>query len=1085
MAETAGATTLSKDESSGGRILSGLRSKDAGGKAESSDAISLVTLNIVNGRPTPLTSAELTASKNTLDREGRKKPIDGETRAFTEEIRDEVVEDIKTELDTLAEMRGGNHEDQAAFHRFMDHPAYQLHKDFFDKFTKEKAGSTTGTPTREVNVDLLKEWLATDRGLQDAYELALMRSEDIAVNSGVLAAMEKKMKHIPQPAGIENTDITTHDGLSLRQMARTVKVWGEKDNVDTTGRRKRALGIFKKKGTVGATVVGLTIATGGVGGLTIGALGIASGALPPVAAGIIRSFRDGGKVSIEASKEVLKIAKTNDPVMQEWSRRMRGLDARHLTIQGKEVVVDPAIVRQGIAGPSMDPDTALAKLVREDEKLRAMQAQMGVPERLQAGMDKQFIRRGHDQDPQRGIVSEDDVLTRLKQELEDGNGNPCQVNISADPLHPDWRDNDPAFFAAYGAALGLHGAFDRRTMTPDDRINAWRHKRDIRVQLAHERHTLNWEKFLESKHDRLPNLQDKIDAAKKAEGSGGDSASKIDKKLTLLKADADSFPALSTPFEVFEASRSALEQKERARDRLAAGITGAKSTNSADIEKAITDILQAGGRVRVKQMILNGRTINSVYDRSFAIDEIVRNKMSDWESSHTKPEKPGVPDYDGDKDAIAAQKAKYEGDLAKYGTDIQAYEAEKERYKTSVEASREVTILTKALDADIAKLEEFREALENAEREIDKEREKLTSTSPENTVRTETDRAASEMRSALATVEGWDDKPPLVTAYLLSRDELSAADSVEEIFKRINEANGRNSRVGWPEAANKDKANRELLLKAMAEARIEPATDKYKEAIDPNRWGLTEYDLFMMTRDEIKAIMDQRKDRLGVPVPPNGEIEDLIDLAQERFSQRREAYEELKRENEIRQRELTNERASVTAEGGKSPELATIDRAVGRYADIRTRVSLMSQQELVNALDSRTAATVDPNGTRFLAAERENNHSVAFDEIQQMIFDSRNHDQDSVSFRGETGRDAAIRRNAELVTEEVLRDRLVARFRLPVWTAAAAPELDTFERHIDVIAAEVAAGRITPEEFAEFLTEDVIFEFMARRVDRL
>jgi len=1180
MAETAGATTLSRGESSGGRILAGLRNDtDSGSGVGPSDSKSgKIKVIEVNGRKYSFRTAEYTASKNTLDRQGRRKPIEGETRAFTEETLGEIVDDVKTELDNLAEMQSGDQEDQAAFQRFINHTAFQLHKDFFDKFTAPKPGSGEGTPTREVDVDKLTKWLATDRGLQDAYSFAVMRSEIIALNSGVLADMDKRIKNIPQPGGIGNTDVSTREGLRLRELARKAKLWGQEDNVDTTGRKTPILGI-KKKGTIGAIVGGLTIA----GAFTpAGPLGVV---LPPVAAGIIRSFRKGGSVNIEASKEALQIAKTDDPVMQDWARRTQGLDVRNLTIRNgrlarDKVVIDPYLVRQGIVNPSMDSETALGKLVEEDRKILAMQEEMGVPERLRAGMDNQFLRRGHEQDLQRGIVSEEDVLTALKQDprMVDHNGNPCMVNIAVPGAVPRWLDNDPAFFAAYGAILAarvppviLHGPFERDTMTPDENIAAWRLKREIRVRLAHERHVLNWDKLLESKHDRLPNLRDKIDKAKEAEGDGSKNTVKINERLRLLGVDAELLPAIAGPFETLEASlevlnkatQVSLEAQEKAKkvvSELVGTVTQAGVVIDANNVRSIIEKLRKDKASAPLQF--GDREIASIASQQEALDTEINTRIEEtWAKEPgnavpkelygapplpfdvikpTRPDEPtalagGATDqekadykdrknayelkiraydrelevYDHERAAHDKKVADYKQEQQQHQARLEAYSARREAAKAALRATPEFTEKQADINNDKQALEDFlteltkaNAAIETAKTEgdaaIETARNDLIKTGSENTIRTETNRAASEMRNALAIVEGWTRVGPVLPPLApvdLTRGILETEDSVEELFRRINEANKHDPRVGWPEAANNETANRELLLRAMVEARIEPVTNAYVQAFDQNYWGLTEYDLLLMPLESIKAIMTQKRDRLGlVDIPEDDDINALKELAQERFTQRREAFEELKSENEIRQRELTNEKASITAEGGKSPELATIDRAVGRYADIRTVVTGMNQQQLVTALDSHRAADVDPNATRFLPSELEDNHSVAFDEIQQMIFDNRNHDQDGVTFRGETGRDAAVRRNAELVSEEVLRDQLVFWFRLPVFmpgapAAGGAPAtttvLGTFEQHIERIRNEVAAGEITPEDFAEFLTESVIFDFMAPRLDRL
>jgi hypothetical protein len=1064
-------------------------------------------LKTVGGRSNPFRTAEFIGSGLTLNRKGETTEIQEKTRNFKERDLGLIVDDIASELAELARMQTGDAQDQAEFREIMAHQAFRLQKEFFDKFTNSEDGRTG----KVVDVVKLREWVTTDRGLQDAYHLAIMRSEMIGMHSGALADMDKpfRRKNIPQPEGIETTDVSTREGFLLREAARGIKLWMQEDNADTTGRKTPILGM-RKKGTVGAAVAGLTIVTGGTGVLAYGALGVLGGGLPPVAAGIARSFRAGGRVSIEASKQALQIAKTDDPVMQAWARR-NGFDVRNLTFKNgrlvkDKIVLDPYIKEHGIANPSIDPVTAAAILLEQDRLIRAMHEQMGVPERLRAGMDNQFLRKGHEHSLQRGIISEDTVVTELKKVLKDHDNNPCMVNIAPAGAPEVWKDNTKDFFAhmtatnpAFLAAHGITAPFDRENMTPDENIAAWKLKREIRIRLSHEAHKRNWDEWKESKSKRAKNMRDKVDAAIRAEGDGSKSVEKIEKKLTFLKADAETLPRLSKPFETFESSMSELERKEEKIQEILSSITDAGGNPIAlkDIEQQMSDILSTlkppGGRVRTKELIVDGVQVTSVFDALAEIEQLVTDDMNTWDTANPRPALP-VPLGANPTDAEKKQHAKETNDHNEWP----------EKRKKREEALRSGDRV-KGIQEEIAEIKrvigEKRTALREARAAERVERMRLLGTGPENTVRNESNKAAGSMRSALATIEGWTVVGPVIPPLVpidLSRDavgSLTAPVTVEELFSRINTANKQDSKVGWPESANDDPANRELLLRAMVEARIEPPTDEYTQAVDPNYWGLTEYDLLLMDAADIKAAMDRRSPRLpgNPPSPDVAEIDALKVLAQERFSERREAFEELRFENEVRQRELTNEKANVSAEGGKNPELATIDRILGRYADIREVVSGLTIGQLVEALDSAKAKDRDPNadasgkGEKYLASERADDHTVAYDNILQWLGDHRSHTQDGIKFKGETGRDAAFKRNAALISEEVLRDQLFQwdKYPRPAGLLGHPPPPATFVEAIDSVRNEIANGKIAPEDFAAFLTEKIIFGFMEPRVDRL
>ena len=186
------------------------------------------------------------------------------------------------------------------------------------------------------------------------------------------------------------------------------------------------------------------------------------------------------------------------------------------------------------------------------------------------------------------------------------------------------------------------------------------------------------------------------------------------------------------------------------------------------------------------------------------------------------------------------------------------------------------------------------------------EQKKITSRTPDNKLRNDTQAAIREITGARSIIENNVTPPPAN----LTVAEFSTQ-SFDELQARINAANAANPDFGWPEDENVSAENRALLERAMIDARTTQPTPEFTAATDSNVWGIPEYDLLALDTAAIRNLMDERSTAIGQPVPSDTEIDALRNLARTRHGERTAAITQIDHERERAQRTVTRERERI------------------------------------------------------------------------------------------------------------------------------------------------------------------------------
>src|SRR5262249_29128545 len=97
--------------------------------------------------------------------------------------------------------------------------------------------------------------------------------------------------------------------------------------------------------------------------------------------------------------------------------------------------------------------------------------------------------------------------------------------------------------------------------------------------------------------------------------------------------------------------------------------------------------------------------------------------------------------------------------------------------------------------------------------------------------------ALSDMRTSLAEGLRCDG----VGGVVLPRGMLRTL-SIDEIHRRINEANRANPDVGWSESESRVAENRNVVLQAVIEARLTATSPELDTMLDADIWRMSEYD---------------------------------------------------------------------------------------------------------------------------------------------------------------------------------------------------------------------------------------------------
>ncbi len=1010
--------------------------------AAPSDAPKHPALNTIKERISPFLLREQTGTgETTLDWQGREVQIKERTGSIDPELVTDFSKSLKGDLERLMDIQQNTPD---VFDRLINDPHFRPYRDLFDKYTRLKEGSAAvgGHAIREFDSTSFDDYMGTDAGFATAFEMRKLKLQDMATNAAVFLD-----DNLPttNPEEIEEQDVNTGPGGKAREIGRKVGHFFQEPRTRYGRKIPIDLGIttLDSKGDIAAVITAASTFLGGLGALGGGPVGGLIGAgIPPAVVGVIHAFHRGERVTVEQARAALRIARATDPVRREWAREMYNVDSSNLGIDNNgNVVIRPGIRNnRQLASPAKQSEVLRDILVRENAQIMKAQEAMGIRREQRGGMDLVGLTRPgrNEQFAQRDIPIEISVQREFKRDprLVDRNGNTCQFQNA----QGEWVDN---------------ANFNWRNT---NRLAAWDLRQEIHRRLLSEKITGDFNDIAEWGKNHNTDLGSAITKAKErgplilTERKAA--LNEQDRNLTedqrRLRAEIPPFTELDTVLTQVAAARRAAEQARRNVTRVTAHPTGL--TDELSLLTQVLNDVPAGGAAPFELDVMHEGVrlrITSIAGREAEALRTYQNAVNTISGS--------VPTGKGADQIITARLK-----IAKDIYDQQMIPINRD--KTAVTAARQ------AIDAaNTAAREVF-----NRFNTLDAQREATATTS-------------TEMQTARTTIEGWT--TPGVAD--LSTAELQNQ-SFDELLTRINAVNAGGG-GGWPEAENDTPENRERLVRAMAEARaiaLEPRvatpSANFEDAINPNGFALLETDLLTRSSEDIRNIMADLIARAPAGSPLNGlvipanaidQINEIKNEAQARFTARLRAMQALDREITSRKTIIEGQKTRIDREGIQTPELDAIERAYPLVDDIRSTIDAMTVvPRLVEFLDTAQAATQ----ARYLPEEQANNHSIAYANIMELIFNHR--DDNDAKVGTVTGRAVAFERNSNFLTEDVLRDLLVQQFNLvgPPLPAGVVgpPATPTFEQAIDQLRNEIQAGNIPKGQFAQFLTENVIYGYM-------
>jgi hypothetical protein len=1018
-------------------------------------------LNTINKRRSPFLLREQTGTgQTTIDWQGREVQVKERTGSFPPELIEDFKKSLQGQLDRLMDIQRDTPE---VFDRLMAEPHFRPFRDVFDRFTLLKEGSEAvgGRAERFLDEAAFNTYFNTDAGFLTAYELRVLKLQDMAINAGIL--LDDNLP-IPNPDVVEDQDINTGPGGKGREVARKVGHWwterrtryGREIPIDAHIPVPFTQGVdlnLDSKGDIAVVIGSLSTAFGIGGALVGGPLGAAIGAaVPPAIARVVDAFHRGERVTIEQVHTALEIARTSDPVRREWAREMYQVEPLNLVINAQnEVVIDPDIANNTrIANPAKYAETLRDEIAGENEAIMRAQEAMGVRRELRGGMDIMGLIPGRqEQFAQRNMPLE--IATQQEwmrsPQLVDLNGNTCQIQNAAGEWVPnpafDWQNTDRN--VAYNLRQEIHRRRLCEKMTMDfSEIVEWGKDHKAEFQVA-----------IEKAKARLAETP----AQRKRELDAQDGRLTADQ--TRLRAEMPSFTEIQTVLTDIDTRRRALERAQNNVAEVTPHPTGATDATSLLTHVLTDNVRPPAFQVDVTHNGVRVR-IESIAAREEAVLERYRNEVD--RIANLQP---------GGNVNAAGQVINKALALAE-----QVYNAEMvpiNRDKEAVNAA-----LTAIRDANTAVNNSFDEFTTR-----DEQQEEVA-------------RSTEEMQEARRDIEGWSrGSRPRID---LSTNALQN-ESFDELMRRINLSNGARNTNGWPQAENNDPENRDRLLHAMAEARaiaIEPGIGNpstlYQIATAPDMYAFTETDLLIRSP---QAIRDSMVDMIArapagsalnavvLPADVLDEINEVKNEAQARFSARLRAMQTLDREITGRKTLIERQKARIDREGVRTPELDAIERAAPRRDAIRNAINTMQDARLIELLDSAQAST---QADRYLPEEQAGNHSIAYVNMMEWIF---NHRDDLQAREGAvTGRGVAFTRNSNFLNEDTFRDLIIQGLPRVIYAPVPGvvgppPPPATFEEAIDRVRGAIQNGDMTKHQFAQFMTENAIYGYMQPLVETI
>lgn len=984
---------------------------------------------------------------------------------FSQETMERSKKNLTKDLMRLIDMVGSR--DDAEFHRFLEDSGHGYYIELFDRLTKVKQG--TAGRVREINTDLLDKFIQTDEGLQKIYRITQDKIREVALTAALFANINPR----EAPARlVESQSATANRGGMLREVARSfihqaslpVRHPFGRGMVPTPHIFGHNLDFLRidNRGRLEAVWGGSTIALGTIGGLAGGPVGAAvGGAIPTALGGIMYEMRRGQRINLNQAAEALQIiignedsptpqAQVGNPAQMDFMKGFYQMDPRDLEIHNGQIRF-----REGYS-----PQTGVdAKTIRDNimgwtKEAIAFQKEAHV-KREHTTLDLSWIMRGDLAPPQQGASDISEFDERVKEHFSANRGGILdvhgeQIEIEHPPRSGNWIRNNQ---------------FDPEHL--DTAGNAQRWIESYRGVLRKEI-TEVFQSIVDRDTPYASNLQEQIDKRRAAHQEEAKrelnprDREAMQSDAAELKEDTDAFSGYK---KIHRSKTLELQQHEAELRKLLGKITRPQGWTDQQLTNAILTDSAVHGLSYGGVDIFDVRAEIKRLHRQRLID--IRNEKALLWQAAPKGQKTDLTDSLKHIDTnITAQ---YQQDIEDEKQKLQAYQQFRQNFLAQAAA---IDACRNALNG-AATGEGVQESNDTVARTYD---------------------TMKNMRDNFRDVTSWHRRGNNLNQAALQTESL------ETLLQRVNRAWQRNHSNGWPANENNNPENRQRLLMAMAEARAEgntPATQAFTQAIDPNLWGLEEFQLLSLTAEEIDAHMQGRlqtvqQANVGINAVPNRQqIDGLKNLALRRFSSRQRALSNLSQE--IAERNERQEKR--TAEGKvETPGLDAIEKAKGRYENITEWIRNASDHDLEDFLNPARAST-EP--THFTAEEQR--HSIAYVRMMDLVF---GHSDDyEVEYNEQRGTDAAFRRNQTLIDETQLRDELRSAFDIPnVVVPGHRPRVPSFEETVTMVRARLGLPHGTiprlvrgiqihqtrsRRNMGEFLSERMIFRNLAPRVRAL
>lgn len=991
------------------------------------------TLKSPGGREVPLPSREHTIRKD-------------QERDFSRYLKEDLTRWIEIEQrigpDRLRDL--------------LNESGHGYYNNLLDRLTEVKKG--TGGRLREINADVFRQYMATEPGLTMAYQVTLRKLQELALPAGVYLQMQNPGQ---EPEMVDNESVTTGKGGPLREAARKVRHLGNRrvdQNYGRQGPTHGTLGGWRRGIQTVNDVIRWNAVASSIGAALGGAdpLRAALGAVAaPFATGLAYLSRSGETLNIVQSAKALRAVigdpHSSDPARQqaqacevEYMQRFLMIDPHDIVIAGPpgNETVD---IKPGPVTTNIDNDTLAENLIGYAKAIMEFQASNHIRRNQIEPMDIRWLIEGSDNPPQQGNPLQERVMERFREMggVRDMAGVPQRV---LNPATREWVDNVAYTPNNHDIALN---------------VATWN---EAYTEIMNEDIDLYFGRIMDKGADPEGDRTRRITARKAVYGPTSENARNRKTALTreqtalnvgreLVEGARTSFPALQ---DHIRTQRRTIVQNERIvqTEQRRVQIIGA---GPGDVDLALEQILTVPGvgfTVRIGTEVIG--PLAGVYDQ---IQQDINDAYDIWYNANIEPN-------------MAAATAAMIGALtpeaqvaAQQRIDAltQRGSAYREQLNTNVFRNR-LDTYNRQLNLVSGVMERLRGARDT----ILRAQEELEDRDSEQ--RGSVERVMEGMQRDRVAVEGWGANPAIIArgpALDLSTNALATVEFAQ-LQERINEAYRRSqlpppvAGIGWPPADNNNQRNHEILVRAMVEARavgLEPRiaapTADFALAMGAP-YNFAELDFVALSDQEIAAIIVARG---AGPLTP-ARIQAIRQEAQARLTARQRALPEVIEQIENRERELTEESTRIDREGVLPPELEVIEKASGRIDAIIEEITGMPREELIEALDP---ANVGVGRAGYFAGEQA--LPVVYASIMRWIVDTAN--DNTARFPGaENGREAALARAVTVITPGVLNAELAIRFGT----------------NLAGLQAEVQARRISPTQLANFIVNDIVFDWMERRL---